>query len=89
MSSDSVARFGKHKGKTESWVQRFDPRYLQWARANAPGMFGAPQEIRHQHVTQEKRVISSDELPEADLNDPSTPSGLYALAMRMIERGEI
>ena len=39
MSPDTRAKFGKHKGKTVSWIQKNDWRYFEWAKANAPGMF--------------------------------------------------
>ena len=97
MSPDTKAKFGKHKGKTVAWIQKFDWRYFEWAKANAPGMFQDSPSSRSKPVDQNwgkppgafEASTKFEVPPERDDNDPNSSSFLYNLAKRMLDNGEL
>jgi hypothetical protein len=38
INPEQILRSGKHAGKQISWIMRFDRRYFDWVKENAPGM---------------------------------------------------
>lgn len=38
INPEQILRSGKHSGKTVGWIMRFDRRYFDWVKENAPGM---------------------------------------------------
>ena len=97
MSPDTRAKFGKHKGKTVSWIQKNDWRYFEWAKANAPGMFqdspsfGSKQPDRSWGKPSGIPAPAAriEVPPERDDNDTNSSSFLYNIAKRMLDNGEL
>jgi len=101
MSPDTRAKFGKHKGKTVSWIQKNDWRYFEWAKANAPGMFQDSPSFGSKSPDQSwgkpfgipsavpKFQGEREEPPERDDNDPNSSSFMYNIAKRMLDNGEL
>lgn len=76
MNLEMKVRFGKYKGKTARWIQTNDRRYFEWAKANAPGMFKAPE-------VPVSKPASSVRTEEDEISDSGWISGreFYDMAM--------
>lgn len=76
MNLEMTVRFGKYKGKTIRWIQANDRRYFDWAKANAPGMFKAPE-------VSVSKLGSSVTTEEDEISDSGWISGreFYEMAM--------
>ena len=99
-SPDARAKFGKHKGKTWSWINKYDWKYLQWAKLNVPNLFEDKPQSRS--VSMDQNVGESswmkipsipytmkEDPPERDDNDPNSSSFMYNIAKRMLDNGEL
>ena len=95
MSPDARAKFGKHKGKTWSWINKYDWKYLQWAKINVPNLFEENPQTRSVSVDQKwgkptpAPSVSKEVPPERDDNDPNSSSFMYNLAKRLLDNGEL
>jgi hypothetical protein len=65
MNLEMTVRFGKYKGKTIRWIQTNDRRYFEWAKANAPGMFKAP-EVPVKPVSKPASSVTTEEDESSD-----------------------
>ena len=95
MSPDARAKFGKHKGKTWSWINKYDWKYLQWAKLNVPNLFEENPQTRSVSADQKwgnptpAPSVSKEVPPERDDNDPNSSSFMYNLATRLLDNGEL
>jgi hypothetical protein len=72
---ESVAAFGKHKGKTAVWVMKNDPSYWNWAAKAVPDLFkGTPPQGKG------KTEVPQDTDAER-VRTWLSPSAMYSVAL--------